>query len=130
MAGGPGPNVNEYERESVCAIREVSVEIKAVLEWLRSHANIATKHDLRELEKTIMASQAELAAQLKANTEQAAKIGAETQTLLDKIRDLLEQLANQSGVTPELQAAADALKAQLQVVDDLVPDAVTPPPTP
>ncbi len=77
-----------------------------------------------------MATQAELAAQLKANTEQAAKIGAETQTLLDKIRDLLEQLANQSGVTPELQAAADALKAQLQVVDELVPDVVVPPPTP
>jgi hypothetical protein len=122
--------MNGHDHDVSYAIREVSVEIKAVLEWLKSHANLATKHDLKELELKIMASQAELAAQLKANTEQAAKIGAETQTLLDKIRDLLEQLANQSGVTPELQAAADALKAQLQVVDDLVPDAATPPPTP
>lgn len=74
-----------------------------------------------------MATQKELADQLAAATAKADKIGNETRTLLTRIQELLDQIANNtSNVTPELQAAADALSAQLQVVDDLVPDA---PPT-
>ena len=80
--------------------------------------------------KSMAQTQTELAAQLKASTDQVAKIGGETRTLLTKVQELLDQLATQTGVTPELQAAADDLKAQLQIVDDLVPDAPTTPPTP
>lgn len=70
-----------------------------------------------------MATQSELAAQLTTVTAQVTKIGGETRTLLTKIQELTDALANQPGVTPELQAAADALAAQVAVVDDLVPDA-------
>lgn len=69
-----------------------------------------------------MATQSELAAQLTAATAKAEKIGNETRTLLTRITELLEQLNNAGTVTPELQAAADALQAQLEVVDNLVPD--------
>ena len=68
-----------------------------------------------------MATQAEVIIQLQAVTSQVAKIGTETSTLLVKIDELLAQVAN-APATPELTAAVDALKAQAQVVDDLVPD--------
>jgi hypothetical protein len=68
-----------------------------------------------------MATQAEVVIQLQAVTQQVVKIGAETSALLVKIDELLAQLANVPA-TPELTAALDALKAQAQVVDDLVPD--------
>lgn len=74
---------------------------------------------------TLMATQAELAQQLTTITDQVHKIGVETQSLLQKVADLETALGNQGNVTPELQAAFDALKAQVQSVDDLVPD--TPP---
>lgn len=77
-----------------------------------------------------MATQSELSAQLKATTAKVEKIGTETRTLLTLVDDLKAALANQTGVTPELQAAADALDAQVAVVDELVPDLPTPPPTP
>mgnify|MGYP001564358728 CR=1 FL=1 len=73
------------------------------------------------LEK-IMASVAELTAQVNAATAKLAKIGTETQKLLKDIADLKLIIA-QGTVTPELQAAVDALAAQAGVVDDLVEDA-------
>ena len=74
----------------------------------------------------IMATQAELAAQLTAATEKLKKIGSETTTLLTKVKDLTDIIAGGTiPVTPELQAAADALTAQAGVVDDLVPDVTT-----
>lgn len=54
---------------------------------------------------------------------QLGKIGAESSTMLQKITDL-ENAANSNPDTPQavLDAIAD-VKAQAQVVDDLVPDA-------
>lgn len=69
-----------------------------------------------------MSTQQELATQLNEITAQVSKIGTETTALVQKVADLEAALANQSNVTPELQAAFDALKAQVTVVDDLVPD--------
>lgn len=81
-------------------------------------------HNNQKLEK-IMATQAELAAQLRDLGTELGKIGGETTTLLQKISDLEAQIANLDNVTPELQAAFDAVKQQAQTVDDLVPDAPT-----
>lgn len=96
---------------------EVNVRITILgLEWLEPLlARINWKLD------KIMATEAELAAQLQDNTAQIQKIGTETRSLLDKVQQLLDQIAS-AQVSPELQAAADGVKAQLQVVDDLVPD--------
>lgn len=76
--------------------------------------------------ETIMTTQAELVTKVTALTEQVTKIGLETSNLQDSVAALQEQLAAAGGaggtITPELQAAVDALAAQVQLVDDLVPD--------
>lgn len=93
------------------------------------------KQLLRELKK-IMATQTEIVAQLNAVNEKLVaatakitKIGTETDSLLTKIL-ALEEIINAGTVSPELQAALDAVKAQADViestatgVDDKVPDA-------
>lgn len=73
----------------------------------------------------IMATQAEIAAELKAINTKLGKIGAETKSLLTKIEELTEVIAN-GPVSAELQEAVDALKAQADTVDELVED--LPPP--
>lgn len=78
-----------------------------------------------KLEK-IMATQAELITQINNINQQLTKVGQETSTLLTKI-DELKQVIAAGPVSPELQAAVDALAHQAQVIDDLVPDTV---PTP
>ena len=86
--------------------------------WLRE-----LRSDLEEMEIRIMATQADLAAQLTATALQVEKVGGETRGLITKVEELLAQLAASTEVNPELQAAADAVKAQVDVVDALVPDA-------
>lgn len=71
----------------------------------------------------IMATQQELADQLTAVTAAVAKIGTETQTLLARIADLEAAVVAAGNTTPEVDAALDALRAQVAVVDELVPDA-------
>lgn len=72
-----------------------------------------------------MANQADLAAGMQSLTEQVTKIGVETAATLQKVADLEAALANADNVSPEVQAAFDALKAQVQKTDDLVPDQPT-----
>lgn len=69
-----------------------------------------------------MASNAELQADLEAVTAQVAKIGTETSATLQKVTDLEAALAAAGGTTPEVDAAMVALKAQVKLVDDMVPD--------
>lgn len=76
----------------------------------------------------IMATQAELAQAVNQISTQVGKIKDETSGLQQKITDLENAVGNQDNVSPELQAAVDALKAQVQVVDDLVADVPAPPP--
>ncbi len=79
-----------------------------------------------EQESHIMATQADLVVQLTAIKDNLVKVGGETTTLLAKIDELQALIAN-APVSPELQAAVDAVAAQAKVVDDLVADA---PPAP
>ncbi len=88
--------------------------------WL--HDDPAAHLILTKLEK-LMASQAELAASLETVSAQVAKIGTETAGLLAKVTDLEAAIANAGNTTPEVDAALAALRAQVQVVDDLVVDA-------
>ena len=69
-----------------------------------------------------MTTQAELAVEITALTEQVSKIGEETRTLIAKIVDLTDALEKAGRVSMEVDAAVVALKAQVKVVDDLVPD--------
>lgn len=77
----------------------------------------------------IMANQQELAQQVKDLTAKVNKVGTETRTLLTKIDELTAIIAEGGTVvSPELQAAVDDLQIQVNVVDELVPDAPTEPP--
>jgi methylaspartate ammonia-lyase len=77
-------------------------------------------------QEQIMATQAELAQSLTDLTTQVNKIGDESKATLQKVTDLETALANSASagqvVSPEVQAAFDALKASVQAVDDLVPN--------
>lgn len=75
---------------------------------------------------TMAKTQAELAADMNVVTGQIAKIAGESKQTLEKVKQLEDALNNQENVSPELQSAFDSLKAQVLVVDDLIPD-VTPP---
>lgn len=67
-------------------------------------------------------TQTELAAEIRAVTDQIKKIGVETGKTLQKVLDL-EALINAGGaVTQEVKDAMAALKTQAQATDDLVPD--------
>lgn len=89
------------------------------------------QHQLDRIErevKGIMATQQELVVGLNEVKATLVKIGTETTSLLKKIDDLQAVITN-NPVSPEVQAAFDAVKAQAGIVDDLVPDLppVTPP---
>jgi hypothetical protein len=102
-------------------IARVERRLADVLRWLWAIYNQG---------KSIMATQAELAKGLTDLTAQVAKIGAESTVTLQKVTDLEAALAAGGPTTPEVDAAFAALKAQVQKVDDMIPDAPPPPPAP
>lgn len=77
-----------------------------------------------------MATQQEVVKQVEAVTTELKKIGTETRTLLTKVEELQAIIDAGPAVSPELQAAVDALTAQAKVVDDLVADSPPAPPAP
>lgn len=81
---------------------------------------------LTEKVDAIMATQAELVAELEAVAAAVAKIGTETSATLDRVAELEAALAAAGDVGPEVVAALDALKTQVELVDGLVPDSPTP----
>lgn len=70
-----------------------------------------------------MATQKELAAQIGELGGIVRKIGNETSTLKQKVADLEAAAQNQADASPELVAAVADVRAQLDIVDQLVPDA-------
>ncbi len=82
---------------------------------------------LETLERTIMASQAEHAAQLVAVKEQLDKAKAE---IVANVAALEAAIAAAGATTPEVDAALAALKGSAQGLDDLNPDAPVDPTAP
>jgi len=125
---------------------------KTALGRCRPRPHPINKHDLAKQLKKIMATQQEITARLATATAaikdlgdgvdeikaEVDNIGKETDASLKLIKDLQDAIANQTGASPELVAAADALEAQLGTskaavdaakvvvkgVDDKIPDAV------
>lgn len=69
----------------------------------------------------IMATQAQVAADLTALTEQVTKIKGE---VTGKLQELADAIAAQGDASPEVETALAALKAEVKAVDDLVADPV------
>lgn len=87
--------------------------------WLLAPA----KHWLTQLEKRIMATQAELAAELRAMKEQNDKAFAEQEDALKKLQEALDLAGS---TTPEVDEALEGLRASIQRDDDANPDAEQP----
>jgi peptidoglycan hydrolase CwlO-like protein len=105
--------------------------------WFWSHILPATKFDLMQFESVYMATQTQLAADLKAVLEQQKKTSVEitalqgsVDTLNTKITELEAVISAGGEASQELTDAVAAVKAQAQVVDDQIPDLPEPPPTP
>jgi hypothetical protein len=71
----------------------------------------------------IMADTSLTVEEILAVKDQVAKIATETSATLAKVVALEEALANAGGVSPEVRAAFEELKAQVILVDELIPDA-------
>jgi hypothetical protein len=97
-----------------------------LMDPLMSHVD-ALLHSLHRKVNLIMATQAELAADLRSVTTQVAKIGVETGNTLARVVELEALLSSTGATTPEVDEAVAALKAQAQLTDDLVPDAIVTP---
>lgn len=117
------------------ALYHLTRQLVRFVEAMQSTDNTAILNRIAEMETKIMATQAELAADLRAVRTQQEKTAAEiaevqaAQTVsLDKIKELEVLVASGGTVTQELIDAVDSVKTQAQVVDDLIPDVPTPPP--
>jgi hypothetical protein len=85
----------------------------------------ATKQDMREMEKRLMATQAEALEQVKALTETINKVSGETAATLQKVTELqaIIDAGNGGDISDELQTAINEAVAAAKKADDLVPDA-------
>lgn len=77
-----------------------------------------------------MAKSTETIEKLEAISTQVDKIGTETGTLVTEVQTLKDELAGRDDVPDDVVQKIDALAARIQAVDDLVPDAEAPTPTP
>ena len=73
--------------------------------------------------KQIQMTNEELVSGLAEVTATVGKVKAEVETTLAKVTELETALANSGSVSPEVQAAFEGLKASVETVDALVPDA-------
>jgi uncharacterized coiled-coil protein SlyX len=115
---------SEPKRQEIKLLKKIMASQKVITE------------DVVKLTETLTQTNTKLATA----TTLATKIGTETDTLSQRIKDLEEALANQDNASPELVAAVEALKVQaaaqtaavdalstgLTTVDEKVPDATTP----
>jgi uncharacterized coiled-coil protein SlyX len=115
------------------SINELAKVIYRILQEIdekrTNHNTHAILDRIAEMEKKIMATQKELADDLKLvlaeqqkTAEEIKAVQASVDTLNAKIVDLEGQLASGSIVSQELIDAVAAVKAQAQIVDDLIPD--------
>lgn len=111
------------------ALRDLTEQRDREFKWLRSHFELATKQDLKEMEQKILMTQRELSEALDKLTEQTGKIAKEQSDRFDALSaeiKRLEDLINAGEVTTEVSDALTRTKAALQTLDDAIPDPPTP----
>lgn len=81
---------------------------------------------IQKQNQQIMLTQEQLVQGLNEVSAQVSKIKGESSATLQKVSDLEAALNNQGNVSPAVEDAFNALKAQVQVVDDLIADTNTP----
>jgi len=75
-------DLDQHEKDSATAhaIRELTQEIHAGVEWFKSHANLVTKQDLKETENRIIAAIGS------ADPDEIAKLTAELKAASDPLK--------------------------------------------
>lgn len=120
----------------VHALSHLTHELREDREQRKHDNNKAILERLAQMERNIMATQKELAGDLALVLAQQVKTAGEIAAVqeaqnvaLKKIADLEALIAGGAGdtVTQELIDAVAAVKAQAQIVDELIPDVVPPP---
>jgi len=119
----------QADRQDDRLAEAIELHARVLYGLVKRNNNNAILDRLAEMENKIMATQAELSADLKLVLEQQQKTAAEiasvqaAQTVaIEKIAELEAIIA--AGVNPsqELVDAVAAVKAQAQIVDELIPD--------
>jgi len=106
-----------------CLAREIrALSRQLELDWLKAHAEFATKKGLLKLEKIMAKTNAELIAQSQEQLATIKKVEAETATLIELVRVLTEAANNQQNPSEELTAASQAVTDELKTHDDQVTD--------
>lgn len=99
----------------------------------KSRCQPATKQDLEKMEKRIMQTQAQVAAELRDFKGQVVKIKTEVIEKADELRDTIKRLeeiiaaGNTGEASAELVTVKDELKEELQGLDAINPDKTPPP---
>lgn len=81
---------------------------------------MATQQEIIDKLKAQAVTLVTLGTKVEATTSQVNKVATETATLKTKIQELQEAIENQTGASPELLAAAEAVDAQLAILDTQV----------
>ena len=112
-------------------LRELRELKKQEFEWFKSHAGLATKQDLKEMEKRMAMTSQQLETLLNNQTTQIGKVAKEQSDRFDaltaKIKELQDLIDAGGAITPEIEAAATNVQTALDNLDASIPDA---PPTP
>jgi chromosome segregation ATPase len=112
------------------ALREATEQRATEFKWLKSHFEFATKQDLKEMEKRILMTQAELSTALDKLTSQTGKIAQEQSDRFDKLSAEIKKLTdiiNAGGdVTPQVTEALAKTQTALDNLDAAIPDAPEP----
>lgn len=118
----------------VHALSHLVHELREDREQRKHDNNKAILNRLAQMEEKIMATQKEIAEDLKLVLAQQVKTAGEIALLQEaqtvaiaKIVELEALIAEGGTVTQELIDAVAAVKAQAQIVDELIPDVVPPP---
>jgi len=123
------------EQHLTQAILGLTEMIALDLEWRKSHEGFATKHDLKELEHKIMSAISDFTTKVQAFFDRQDKAITDLQDDVKTLNDQIAALqASNGAITPEDQAALDAITERastisdkLDALDALTPPVVTPP---
>ncbi len=124
--------IEQHITQAILGLTEI---IAHDLEWRKSHEGFATKHDLERLEHKIMSAISDFTAKVQAFFDRQdtaiTDLQGDVKTLNDQIAALQ---ASNGAITPEDQAALDAITERasavsdkLDALDQLTPPVVAPP---
>lgn len=126
--------LTEALNELAVSIRRLAKQKETEFEWFKSHHDLATKHDLKEMESKIMSAISDFRDRVNAKFDELGTAVDGVAGDVDFLKKKIEELQNTPGpITPADQAILDELEARVGGLNEKVKalDAATEqPPTP